>query len=131
MIDVALRKLILEHAPAASVVPSTEVGIVAQGLPKVAYTLISAPRGLTDSGPVRLITARYQLDIFAATLTAARTITASLASGLHGYGPATVDNTPILLVAFDEESFGTTVPAAGANAAAARVQQDVSVTYRE
>lgn len=131
MIEVALRTLVMGFAQVGDrVKPSTEVGPVAADLPKIAYTLIGSPRSMTNSGPVNVVTARYQLDIFAATVTEARTIADRTRAALNGYR-GTVDGTPIQLVRFDDDSFSATTPTAGANAAAARLQQDVFVTYQE
>lgn len=131
MIEVALRTLIMANAAQAGprVMPVTEVGTLSEGLPKIAYTLINAPKLMTDHGPVRLTTARYQIDIFAKTLVQARTIATQLETGLDGF-KGTVNETEILLVRFDDERFLPTKPTTGADFAAARFQQDVFISYR-
>lgn len=132
MIENALRKLIVDHAGiGVSIFPSTEVGDVTKALPKVCYTLVSAPRGYSDDGPVGIVTARYQLDVFAATLTQARGIVDAVRQGTDGFA-GTLDATPILRVSWpDGESWGGETPIAGQNVAVARVRADVRVTYRE
>jgi hypothetical protein len=131
VIDVALVTLIKQHAGTADRVHSGGERVeLTRDLPKIVYTLIGLDRLYCDDGNVGLVKGRYQLDIFAATPTAARTIADNIRVGLDGYA-GTVDGTTLLRVYFDSERMQPPQQPVGQASTAARFTQDLIVDYRE
>lgn len=133
MIDIALQSL-LATASGVKVYPSTETEPVTANLPKVLYTLIDLPNDYTDDGSTGLRKARYQLDIFAEKMTAARNIADDIRISLDDWrGTVAADNnaTKIERISFDTERFQKGESVAGQNKTIARYIQDVIVDYRE
>lgn len=131
MIDIALVSLLRLHAGAGQRVnPSSETFQIADELPRVVYTLIDVQRDYTDDGSTGLATGRYQLDIFASTVTAARNVADAIRIGMDGY-TGTIDGTAILRVWFDSERFGQELRDEKSKKTIARYVLDVFVAYRE
>ena len=131
MIDVAITTLLRTPAGGTNRVrPGSErVQITTSALPFVTDTLLSLRRDYTDDGS-GLVKARYQVDIYAATLTAARTIADAIRNTLDDY-VGTVDATPIKRIYFDDEAFDGATQNPGAQQVAVRYRMDMLVDYRE
>lgn len=131
MIDVALHTLIKTHAGvAARVTPSTETVLVSKALPRVVYTLLRLTRRYSDDGNCGLVQARYQIDVFADKVTAARAVAEALRTRLDGH-KGTTAGTKIERIYFGSERFARGERIEGADATVARYLIDLFVEYRE
>jgi hypothetical protein len=128
-IDSALASLLRAHCP--RVAPSTEVTKVTSDLPRVVYTLIDTDRLDSDDGPSSLATATYQLDIFAARASDARSLADAIRVALNGRGPELASSPRIERITLRGDRFVPGQRAEGENAVVARFSFDVTVTYRE
>src|SRR5690606_682775 len=100
-------------------------------LPLVIYTQVGITRRYNDDGNVGLVQGRFQLDIFAALPTAARTIANAIRTGLDGYR-GTIDGTDILRVYLPEgERFGAPDRVDGDAVSYARYIQELTIEFRE
>ena len=139
MIDTALQILMEQRAGVAKRVnPATETAPVSRDLPRIIYTLIDDPAGYTDSGPIALGTARYQIDVFGRNSVEARSVilqlqasaTADTFPGLDGFR-GTVSNTLIHRIYFGSTHIGLGANVPGQAQSTARATVDAFVVYRE
>lgn len=132
MIDNAIVDLLRTHAGCSDRIYSGGQKVEnTQALPKVVYTWLGGDGLYCDDGNVGLVKGRYQLDIFAATPTAARTIADAIRNGMDGHA-STIDTTKIERIYFpDRGQVHKPETQVGQSAAAARFSQDLLVDYRE
>jgi hypothetical protein len=105
---------------------------------RVLYTRIDSDTPSTDEGSSGIVSARYQLDIFAPTLMAAETLRDKVrkkwvqdgSGGIENY-KGTIDTTKIDTISFDTDSFQSQDKIEGDAGTLARCLQDFNVTYRE
>ncbi|MGC4030254.1 MAG: hypothetical protein QM754_00700 [Tepidisphaeraceae bacterium] len=132
MIDTAVAQLLTNASelPPLQVRPGTELVRVTDGLTRLVFTQIGGERSYNDDGSDGVTPARYQLDYFAPTLTAARTLADKVRGVLDGF-KGTRDDTAILRIHFPSDRFTAGNREAGANNPTARFTQECVVTYRD
>ena len=139
MIDTAFQKLMEERAGVAKRInPASETIPLSRDLPRIIYTLIDDPAGYTDSGPIALGKARYQVDVFGRNSVECRSVilqlqasaTAQTFPGLDGF-KGTVSNTVIQRIYFGSTHTGIGANVPGQAQSVARATVDVFIVYRE
>jgi hypothetical protein len=88
MIDVAVATLVKTYAGSAlgdRVALSTVPDKVTVNLPKLKFTPLGGPRDHTNSGPMRLVKARFQFDLFHTSAVTARTLLNTIRAGLESF----------------------------------------------
>jgi hypothetical protein len=141
VIDNAIKQLIEQTAgPGVEASPtSSTVQLKAAKLPRITFTALGGPRGYNDDGLDGLVTARYQLDVFALDVATCRELIARLTARSTATPPGlddfmgTVKGTAIVRISFPElPRAGDTVDlnGTGSNVAVSRLMQDAMITYR-
>lgn len=132
MIDTALAQLLTtaSELPPIQVRPSTELVRVTDGVTRILFTLIDAPRTYNDGGVDGIVSARYQVDYFGPQLSVVRTLAGKVREALDDH-KGTQDDTVIVRISFPGSRFGKADADPGANNTTARFTHDVVVTYRE
>ena len=139
MIDDVVNTLLRSISGIDRVTPPNQIVSVTEALPRIVYTPTGGDRDYSDDGPVGIVTAAYQVDVFADTSRTARATLDKLARaaaaalaedrGLDGYS-GTVDGLKIQRIYFpDQIQTGTVDLQAGKNTRLARLHREMRVAY--